>query len=122
VNAVIVATMWDHVEVVGAVDPAAPPTQGELDAIADRMTRENCGVRPVVRVLEEFALPAFEDSGEPVCEDRYRRLKDVREPMPTMKQEARTGALACRRGCRTNLARWRNLQRVPSCPAVAGRQ
>jgi hypothetical protein len=73
VNAsVIVAVMWDGPQLVGAVNPAAPPSQAELDAIAVRLTAENCGVRPTVRVLEEFALPAYEDSGEPVCEDRQR--------------------------------------------------
>lgn len=67
---VVIATMWDHVEVVGAVDPAAPPTQAELDAIAERLTPENCGVRPVVRVVEQMTIPAYVDGGEPVCEDR----------------------------------------------------
>jgi hypothetical protein len=75
VSVVIVATMWDRVVVVGAVNPAAPPTQVEVDAIAVRMTPENCGVRPAVRVLEEFALPAFrvEDPGQ-VCEEQQRRV------------------------------------------------
>jgi hypothetical protein len=68
---VIVATMWDRVEVVGAVDPAAPPTQAELDAIADRMTAKNCGVRPAVRVLEDATLPAYEETGEATCEELH---------------------------------------------------
>jgi hypothetical protein len=68
---VIVATMWDHVEVVGAVDAAAPPTQADLDAIADSLTAENCGVRPVVRVLEDATLPAHEDTGEATCEELH---------------------------------------------------
>jgi hypothetical protein len=73
VNAsVIIATMWDHVKVVGAVDPAAPPSQANLDTIADSLVAENCGVRPVVRTLEEFRVPAYVDTGEPVCEDRQR--------------------------------------------------
>ena len=65
--------MWDHVEVVGAVDPAAPPTESELDAIADSLVAANCGVKPVVRTLEEFRVPAFvvEDPG-PACEERQR--------------------------------------------------
>jgi hypothetical protein len=65
--------MWTGPQVVGPVDPAAPPTQADLDAIADSLVAENCGVRPVVRTLEEFAIPAFtvEDPGS-VCEDRRR--------------------------------------------------
>ena len=73
-HAVIVATMWDGPKVVGAVDPAAPPSQADLDAIATRLTAENCGVRPTVRVLGEFGIPAYVDTGEAVCEDRYRFL------------------------------------------------
>jgi hypothetical protein len=58
---------------VGAVFPAAPPTEADLDAIAVRLTAENCGVKPTVRVLEELRMPAFtvEDPG-PVCEERRR--------------------------------------------------
>jgi hypothetical protein len=69
-RSVIIATMWQGPEVMGAVDPAAPPTQADLDAIADRLTQENCGVKPVVRVLADASLPAYvvEDPG-PVCED-----------------------------------------------------
>lgn len=69
---VIVANMWDHVEVVGAVDPAAPPTEGDLDALADKLTAQNCGVRPVVRVLEQLTIPAFvvDDPG-PTCEELH---------------------------------------------------
>ena len=67
----IVATMWTGPEVVGAVDAAAPPTQADLDAIADRMTPTNRGVRPVVRVLEDATLPAYFDSGEATCEELH---------------------------------------------------
>ena len=73
---VIVATLWDHVEVVGAVDPTAPPTQAQLDAIADRLTAANCGVRPTVRVVQQLGLPAFSVEPGMVCEDfqwRWRR-------------------------------------------------
>jgi hypothetical protein len=52
-------------------DAAAPPTQADLDAIADSLTAENCGVRPVVRVLEDATLPAHEDTGEPTCEELH---------------------------------------------------
>jgi hypothetical protein len=45
----IVACMWTHVEVVRAVDEASPPTDVELDAIADALAASNCGVRPIVR-------------------------------------------------------------------------
>jgi hypothetical protein len=71
-GSVIVAGMWDHVEVAGAVDPAAPPTQADLDAIADRLTAENCGARPVVRTVEELTIPAFvvDDPG-PTCEELH---------------------------------------------------
>jgi hypothetical protein len=62
---VVVATMWTGPEVVGAVDPAAPPTQTDLHAIADSLMPRNCGTRPEVRVLEEFTLPPHEDSREP---------------------------------------------------------
>lgn len=65
---VTTATMWWGPQTVGAVDPAAPPTQAQLDAIADKMTAENCGVRPAVRTVEEFAIPPFTDSGERPCE------------------------------------------------------
>jgi hypothetical protein len=65
---VIVATMWTGPQMVSAVDPAAPPTQADLDAIADELTPGNCGVRPTVRVVEEFAIPPYEDSAEPTCE------------------------------------------------------
>lgn len=41
VRSVIVGTVWDHVEVVGAVDPAAPPTQAELDAISKRAREDS---------------------------------------------------------------------------------
>ena len=77
-TAVVIATMWDGPKHVRAVDPAAPPSPGELDAIADRLTPENCGVRPVVRVIEESAIPVFVviDPG-PTCEElhpgRWRR-------------------------------------------------
>lgn len=64
----IVATMWTGPKVVGAVDPAAPPTQAQLDAMAVSLTPENCGVRPTVRVIEDATPPAYFDSGEPVCE------------------------------------------------------
>ena len=69
-RSVVIATMWDHVQKVGAVDPAAPPSQADLDAIAVRLIPANCGVRPVVRVVEELHLPVFriEDPG-PVGED-----------------------------------------------------
>ena len=69
---VIVATMRCGVDTVGAVDPAAPPTTADLDAIADRLVAENCGVRPTVRVVEEVTLPRFtvENPG-PVCEDAW---------------------------------------------------
>jgi hypothetical protein len=63
--------MWDRVELVGAVDDAAPPTTAELDAIAAARTASNCGVVPVVRVLEQFALPGYVDYAEPVCEDTW---------------------------------------------------
>jgi hypothetical protein len=71
-TSVVIATMWTGVEVVAPVDPAAPPTQAVLETIADRMTAENCGVPPVVRVLEEFNVPAFvvDDSG-PTCEESH---------------------------------------------------
>ena len=76
----IVATGWDGPKVVGAVNPAAPLTQADLDAIATRLTAENCGVRPTVRVLEEFALPPFTVDPAPVCEDtgRWRPLAALR--------------------------------------------
>ena len=61
----------DRPEVVGAVDAAAPTTQADLDAKADRMTPTNCGVRPVVRVLEDATLPAYFDSGEATCEELH---------------------------------------------------
>ena len=69
---VIVATMWHGPQVVGAVNPAAPPTPADLDAIAARLTADNCGVRPPVRVLEQFALPAFTVEPGPTCEDVQR--------------------------------------------------
>lgn len=69
-RSVVIATLWDRIDVRGGVDPASPPTQAQLDAIADSLVACNCGVRPVVRVVEEFALPRFcvEDEG-PACED-----------------------------------------------------
>ena len=72
---VIVATMWTGPEVVGAVDQAAPPTEAELDAIAHRLTAENCAVRPVVRVVCEFVLPPYVDTGEPTCEEIHERWR-----------------------------------------------
>jgi hypothetical protein len=69
VTRVIIASMWSHVEVVGVVDDAAPPTTDQLDAIATARTAANCGVVPVVRVLEQLALPACVDYPEPVCEE-----------------------------------------------------
>ena len=69
----IVAGMWDRVEVVvGDVDPAAPPTQADLGAIADGLVAANCGVRPVGRTVEELTIPAFvvDDPG-PTCEELH---------------------------------------------------
>ena len=68
---VIVATMWHGPQMVGVVDEAAPPTAGELDVIALELTPDNCGVKPAVRVLDDATPPAYVDSGEPVCEDRW---------------------------------------------------
>lgn len=69
---VVVAGMWNAVEVISTVDPMAPPTQADLDAIADGLTAQNCGVRPVVRVLEQLRLPAYTvDDPGPVCEDLH---------------------------------------------------
>lgn len=70
----IVATMWDRVEVVLAVDEASPPTTNELDAIAVSLTADNCGVKSVVRVVrvvERFELTAYTESGEPIYEDSW---------------------------------------------------
>jgi hypothetical protein len=65
----IVAEMWSGAEVIRAVDERAPPGDAELDAIAVSLTASNCGVKPTVRVVERFTWRAYEDSGEPVCED-----------------------------------------------------
>jgi hypothetical protein len=35
------------------------------------LTAENCGVRPVVRVLEDPTLPAHEDTDEATCEELH---------------------------------------------------
>jgi hypothetical protein len=51
------------------------PTTGDLDAIARRLTASNCGVRTVVRVVEEMTVPAYYNSGEPVCEDMPYRWR-----------------------------------------------
>lgn len=60
----VIATMWHGTRTVpvsawrGAPPRgAAPPTQADLDAIAERLLPENGGVRPVVRVLETSTLP-----------------------------------------------------------------
>ena len=73
---VVIAAMWDRIEVVGAVDPAAPPSQAQLDAIADGLVAANCGVRPVVRVLGAADDPAYrvEDPG-PTCEELQGRWR-----------------------------------------------
>jgi hypothetical protein len=68
---VIVATMWCGPRSEGAVDETAPPTPADLYAIAVRLTPENCGVKPVMRVLENATPPPFVDTGEPVCEEVY---------------------------------------------------
>jgi len=50
----VIATMWHGTRTVPVT---APPTQADLDAIAERLLPKNGGVRPTVRVLEESTLP-----------------------------------------------------------------
>jgi hypothetical protein len=38
---------------------------------AARMTADNCGVRPAVRVLEDATLPAYEETGEATCKELH---------------------------------------------------
>lgn len=45
------------------------PSQTTLDQIADEWTAANCGVRPVVRLLEHLAIPAYSNPREPSCEE-----------------------------------------------------
>ncbi len=55
-RAVIVATMWDGARVIGPSPlPALSPEQ--LDAIAVRLTSENGGVTPTIRVVKSMPRP-----------------------------------------------------------------
>lgn len=52
----VVATMWNGVRVLAVLAPGAPdPAPGSLAALAARLTPENGGVAPTVRVLEQAA-------------------------------------------------------------------
>lgn len=54
----VVAELWGGASVVRALSNADPdPTPHELGVIADSLTAENDGVRPVVRVLDQATLP-----------------------------------------------------------------
>lgn len=55
----VVATMWDGAEVIGVTPVGSqPPTESELDAMADALTAapEQEGVKPVVRIVEHFSF------------------------------------------------------------------
>ena len=49
--------------------PGTTPSQTTLDQIAVKYTARNCGVRPIVRVLEHLTIPAYENVPEPTCEE-----------------------------------------------------
>lgn len=68
---VIVANLWDRATVVSAVRQGDPdPSPDQLDAIAVKLTAGNGGVKPRVRVVEEFHLSSFDAGGDvPDIED-----------------------------------------------------
>lgn len=54
----IIVELWTGAQIVQRLgSDADDPSQPELDAIATAMTASNDGVRPVVRVVEQFRLP-----------------------------------------------------------------
>lgn len=58
--------MWDGARVVGVVPPGRPdPVGAELDVMEDLLASANCGVRPSIRVVEEFHLTSFSDDRMP---------------------------------------------------------
>ncbi len=52
---VIVAELWDGPMTLGP-SPVPPLSPAQLDDIAVRLTPQNGGVKPVVRVVERFSF------------------------------------------------------------------
>ncbi len=65
---VIVATMWTGARLIVPWHEVNPPTDGALNAIAERLVYENGGAKPTVRVVAmlPWMVPqVFEDGERP---------------------------------------------------------